>query len=103
MAFKWFKKREEPQTTERKNNNGVTLGDPTTLSDVLLQTLLNGGDINRQMALTIPAVASNVDFISNCIAAMPVKLYKHKKKEDKDIVEEQYDDSRVRLLNNDLS
>lgn len=100
MAFKWFKKRDE-QTTEREDNNNVTLGDPTTLSDVLLQALLNGGDITREMALSIPAVAANVDFISNCIAAMPVKLYKHKKKDDKDIVEEQYEDSRVKLLNND--
>jgi HK97 family phage portal protein len=100
MAFKWFKKREEPQTTER-NNNGVTLGDPTTLSDVLLQTLLNGGDITREMALSIPAVSADIDFISNCIASMPVKLYKRKKKEDKDIVEEITDDTRVTLLNSD--
>ena len=100
MAFKWFKRREEPQQATERNNE-VTLGDNSTLSDVLLQTLLNGGAVTREMALSIPAVSANVDFISNCIASMPVKLYKHKKKEDKDIVEEQYDDSRVRLLNND--
>lgn len=101
MAFKWqFWKREEPQATER-NNGGVTLGDPTTLSDVLLQTLLSGGDITRDMALSIPAVSANVDFISNAIASMPVKLYKNKKKDDKDVVEEISDDSRVKILNYD--
>jgi HK97 family phage portal protein len=101
MAFKFFKKREEPKATERESNGGVTLGDPTTLSDVLLQTLLNGGDITRQMALSIPAVSANVDFISNCIASMPIKLYKRKKKDDKEVVEEITDDTRVNILNND--
>lgn len=101
MAFKFFRKREEPKATEREGNGGVTLGDPTTLSDVLLQTLLNGGQITRQMALSIPAVSANVDFISNCIASMPVKLYKRKKKDDKEVVEEIADDTRVNLLNND--
>lgn len=92
MAFKWrlFRKREEtPQDT--------TLGDPGTMSDVLLQTLLQGGQITREMVLSIPAVAANVDFISNCIASMPVKLYKVKEGK----VEERPDDSRVKLLNSD--
>ena len=94
--FDFFKKREDPITTEREND-GVTLGDPGTLSDVLLQTLINGGDVTRDMVLQIPAVAANVDFISNCIASMPVKLYK--KKQGK--VEEITDDTRTQLLNND--
>lgn len=100
MAFSFFKRREESTTTDKKKG-GVTLGDPNTLSDVLLQTLIDGGSITRKMALSIPAVSANVDFISNCIAAMPVKLYKRKKKDDKEIVEEIVDDPRVAVLNYD--
>ena len=96
MAFKFFKKREETQDRET-DVKGVTLGDPNTLSDVLLQALINGGEITRDMVLSIPAVSGNVDFISNSIASMPVKLYK--KKQGK--VEEITDDTRTQLLNND--
>lgn len=96
MAFRWFfKKRDE--ANNQASTNGVTLGDPNTISDVLLQTLLNGGDITREMVLSIPAVSGNVDFISNSIASMPVKLYKVKQGK----VEEITDDTRTRLLNND--
>lgn len=95
--FNLFKKREDPTTERKDTNNGVTLGDPGTLSDVLLQTLINGGDITRDMVLQIPAVAANVDFISNAIASMPVKLYK--KKQGK--VEEITDDTRTQILNID--
>jgi HK97 family phage portal protein len=76
---------------------GVTLGDQGTVSDLLLTAIINGETITREQALSIPSVAANVDFISNCIASMPVKLYKRKDGK----VEEQTDDTRVRLLNND--
>lgn len=97
MAFKWFKRREETKDRENEVKVDLTLGDPNTLSDVLLQTLINGGDITREMVLSIPAVSANVDFISNSIASMPVKLYK--KKQGK--VEEITNDTRTTLLNND--
>ena len=99
MAFRWFKKREEAseQASAPSNTNSVTLGDSNTLSDVLLQALLNGGDITRDMVLSIPQVSGDVDFIANCIASMPIKLYKTKQGK----VEEITDDSRTRLLNND--
>ena len=67
------------------------------VSDVLLQALMNNEVITREKALTLPAVSGAVDFICNCIASMPVKLYKVK--DDK--VEEQKKDTRVRLLNGD--
>ena len=72
MAFRFFnmKKREDPQDTR---DGGTTLGDPGTLSDVLLTTIMSGEKITREQALTIPAVAANVDFISNMIASMPIK------------------------------
>ena len=87
---------EAPNTTGGENYS-VTLGDSGTVSDVLLTAVINGEPITREQALAIPSVAANVDFISNCIAAMPVKLYKRKDGH----VEEVTDDTRVSLLNND--
>ena len=90
MAFNIFKKREgnTPDATNREDNNP---------SDVLLTTLLRGDKITREQVLNIPAVEGNIDFISNAIASMPVKLYKRKAGK----VEEVYNDSRVKLLNCD--
>lgn len=65
--------------------------------DVLLRALLDGETITREKALTIPYVCGAVDFISNTIASMPVKLYKEKDGK----VEELIKDSRVKLLNGD--
>ena len=91
MAFNFWRKREETgenpaPETEEKN-----------LSDVLLTALMNGERISRSQALTIPTVASDVDFITNTIASMPVKLYKKIDGKVTEIV----DDTRVQLLNGD--
>jgi HK97 family phage portal protein len=67
------------------------------VDDVLLQALLRGETITREKVMTLPSVNGAVDFISNCIASMPVKLYKIKEGK----VEEKIDDDRVRLLNGD--
>lgn len=67
------------------------------VDDVLLQALLNGETITREKALMIPAVAGAVDFIGNCIASMPVKLYKVRSGK----VEEVKNDPRIPLLNTD--
>ena len=67
------------------------------VSDVLLQALFNQEVITREKALTLPAVSGAVDFISNAVASMPVKLYKVRDGK----VEEQDKDTRVRLLNGD--
>lgn len=80
----FFKKRETP-----------TVEPP--VSDVLLSAILNGEVITREKALTLPAVSGAVDMISNCIASMPVKLYKYKDGK----VEEQSRDPRARMLNGD--
>lgn len=68
-----------------------------TVDDVLLRALLNGEAIDREKALTLPAVSGAVDFIANTIASMPIKLYKYKNGK----VEDQDEDTRVRLLNGD--
>ena len=67
------------------------------VDDVLLKALLNNETITREKALTLPCVNGAVDFISNAIACMPVKLYKVKDGK----VEEKRDDPRVKLLNGD--
>lgn len=67
------------------------------IDDVLLRALLNGEGIDRDKALTLPAVSGAVDFISNTVASMPIKLYEYKDGK----VEEIVDDVRVKLLNGD--
>lgn len=71
--------------------------DASTVNDVLLRAILNGEEIKREDALTLPTVSGAVDFISSTIASMPVKLYKYKKGK----VEEQDTDTRVKMLNVD--
>ena len=67
------------------------------VNDVLLKCLLNNEIITREKAMTLPAVAGAVDYISGAIASMPVKLFKVNNGK----VEEQSDDARVKLLNGD--
>lgn len=67
------------------------------VDDVLLKALLGSEPITREKALTLPAVAGAVDFISNAVACMPVKLYQEKDGK----VEEVKDDKRIKLLNGD--
>lgn len=95
--FKRLFKRDTETPAPTQTNSEQILGEGGTVSDVLLEAIINGGSITREQALSIPSVAANVDFISNCIAAMPVKLYKRKDGH----VEEVTDDTRVSLLNND--
>lgn len=80
--------RDEPQETPQ-----VT----PPVSDVLLEALLNNEVITREKAMTLPAVSGAVDFICNCVASMPVKLYKYKQGR----IEEIENDPRVRMLNGD--
>ena len=67
------------------------------VDDVLLSALLHGEQITREKAMTVPAVSGAVNFISDMIASMPVKLYKNKNGK----IEEQKNDERVKLLNFD--
>lgn len=86
--FDFFKReevREEPKPTE------------PIVDDVLLQALLNGETITREKVMTLPVVNGAVDFISNTVASMPVKLYKNRDGK----VESKFDDERVKLLNGD--
>lgn len=93
--FDRFRKRDDtPDTTQTTTQ---TESSTQVASDVLLQAILNGEDITKEQALSLPAVAGAVNLISNMIASMPVKLYKYKQGR----VEEVEDDIRVKLLNGD--
>ena len=81
-------------TTSQNTNPTETIAMP---NDLLLQALINNEEITREQALTIPAVSGAVDFISNTIASMPVKLFKVKQGK----VEEVEGDARTKLLNSD--
>lgn len=82
---------------EKRNENPSEEITPP-VGDVLLSALLNNETITREKALALPAVSGAVDFISNMIAVMPVKLYRVK---PDGRVEEESKDQRVILLNGD--
>lgn len=98
MGF-WSWLIDDEQTRDEPETTAVTPVAPVTppVSDVLLQALLNGEKITREKALTLPAVSGAVDFISNSVASMPIRLYKYKQGK----VEEQEGDIRTKLLNGD--
>lgn len=70
--------------------------DSETLESVL-SALISSGTVSKSEALAIPTVAGCIEFISNTISMLPVKLYK----ESDGAVTEIKDDDRVRLLNDD--
>ena len=95
--FDRFRKRDVEITTTTTTTTIPSEPNTMVANDVLLQAILNGEPITREQALSLPAVSGAVDFISNMIASMPVKLYKYKDGK----VEEKEDDVRVKLLNGD--
>lgn len=70
---------------------------PIEVDDPLLRALLGNETIDRDKAMSIPAVSSNVDLISSMVACMPVKLYK----DTGDKIEEIKKDYRLALLNDE--
>ena len=92
--FDFIRKRDDTQTTTENTNQTETT---PVVNDLLLQALMNDNPITREQALTIPTVSGAVDFISNTIASMPVKLFKVKQGK----VEEVEGDTRTKLLNGD--
>lgn len=89
--FDFITNRNIPEKRDEEQGDHVTTAD-----DVLLYALLNGETITRNKVLTLPNVNGAVDFISNCVACMPVKLYKTKKGKVEEV-----EDDRVKMLNGD--
>lgn len=84
-----------------RNKREETL-DETQVDDVLLRALLQGGSVDRETALSIPAVSACVDLICNTFAMIPFKLYKETIKDGKRATEE-INDERVRIINDDTT
>jgi len=83
----------------RKRESEVTNTDEV-VNDVLLQAMLKGEKIDKDKALSLPAVSSAVDRICNTVAMIPIKLYQETIDENgKRRVEEVRNDPRVRMLN----
>ena len=89
--FDRFRKREEKISTEE------------VVNDVLLKAMLKGERIDKDKALSLPAVSSAVDRISNTVAMIPIRLYQETIDETtgKKKVIEVKDDPRINILNVD--
>lgn len=68
----------------------------TYIEDPVLRAIMSKGEITKEDALTIPSIAGAVDFIANCVACMPVKLYRYTNGSVEEV-----EDTRVPLLNGD--
>ena len=84
----------------RKRDETVTQTDEL-VNDVLLKAMLKGEKIDKEKAISLPAVSSAVDIICNTVAMIPIKLYKESIDETtgKKKVEEVKSDPRIKLLN----
>lgn len=96
MSIFNFWKRDDGSNEAATTEQALTTTQPE-VDDVLLRALLQGEPITRENAMSVASVSAAVDFISNTIASMPVKLYKYKDGS----VERRDDDPRVRMLNSD--
>ena len=88
-----FFKRDEASVKEEAVEAPIETEDNSSPGDILLQALLKGETINKNKAMSIPAVSSAVDRISNLVAMLPVRLYKETINEaGKKVVTEVLDD-----------
>ena len=97
--FNWILKRDEASASNEEVAD--TPIESQSTGDILLQALLKGETINKNKAMSIPAVSSAVDKISNMVAMLPIKLYKEEISDGKRKVTEVLKDSRTKLLNQD--
>lgn len=81
----------------RKKERAEPFSPENNVDDVLLRALLKGEQIDREKAMTVPAVSGAVDLIAGMIASMPVKLYRRNGRN----IEEITDDPRTQMLNGD--
>ena len=89
----------------KKIKNEASEINANSVDDMLLCALLGGGVIDKDMALSLPAVASAVDRIANTVASIPIKFYRYESTTDRSgatkrkVVE--IEDDRADLLNGD--
>ena len=84
-----FRRRAEEETPAPQTEESA--------SDVLLKAILRGETIDKDKAMSLPAVASAVDRICNTVAMIPIRLYREvqDEKTGKTKVEEVKDDPRI--------
>ena len=82
----------------KRSVKNETIIDENSVDDVLLKAIIDGETINREKALTIPAVSSAVGLICDSFAMIPFKLYKKSIKDGKKQTSE-IDDKRVNIIN----
>lgn len=101
--FNWISKRDESSvSTEETETTVDEVVETESAGDVLLKALLKSETINKNKAMSIPAVSSAVDKISNMVAMLPIKLYKKETTEDGKVKGvEIHDDPRTKILNQD--
>lgn len=88
----------EPDKIEKADESVV---ETESTGDILLKALLKGETINKNKAMSIPAVSSAVDKISNLVAMLPIRFYKEEIVDNKKKVTEVLDDVRTKILNQD--
>lgn len=93
-------KRDEASSQQQEEAIDIPIETQST-GDILLKALLKGETINKNKALSIPAVSSAVDRISNLVAMLPIRLYKKEIIDGKEKVTEILDDKRTKILNQD--
>ncbi len=84
----------------RIKNEAESMLDENKVEDVLLKAIMNGEDISRKEALTIPAVSSAVGLICDAFAMIPFRLYEKEVVNNKKQTHE-IDDSRFSIINKD--
>lgn len=84
-----------------RKRNETKISSDDIVNDVLLKAMLKGEKIDKDKALSLPAVSSAVDRICNTVAMIPIKLYKETIDETtgKRRVEEVKSDPRIKMLN----
>lgn len=84
-----------------RKRNETKISSDDIVNDVLLKAMLKGEKIDKDKALSLPAVSSAVDRICNTVAMIPIKLYKETIDETtgKRKVEEVRSDPRIKMLN----
>lgn len=81
----------------RKKERAEPFSPENNVDDVLLRALIKGEQIDREKAMTVPAVSGAVDLIAGMIASMPVKLYRRNGSNVNEIT----NDPRTQMLNGD--
>ncbi len=95
-VFNFFRRDNEDASKNQVADDNV---ETESNESLLLTALLKGEKIDKNKALSIPAVSSAVDKLSNLVAMLPIKLYQRVEIDGKRKVVEVLDDNRTNVLN----